>query len=124
VAYKACFDPGYLGESQDRTTQSPIDTLTFANEARHIASLARSATVIVDLQLKPTMTRSADLADPPGWATSENPIQSLSIYDGANSIFVDLYQESMSFKFIPKTPNSTSPTDTTWKIIKWSEIAY
>jgi hypothetical protein len=123
VAYKACFDLNYIGESHDQTTQNPIDTLTFANEARHVAALARSATVIVDLQLKPTMTRSADLADPPGWATIENPVQSLSIYDGANSIFVDLYQESMTFKFIP-TPDSASPTDTTWKIIRWSEIAY
>jgi hypothetical protein len=124
AAYKACFDPGYLGESQDQTTQNPIDTLTFTREAQHISFLARSTTAIVDLQLVPIIVRSADLGDPPGWAMIENPVHSLSIDDGATSISVALSRESMTFKFIPKTPDSTSPTDTTWKIIRWSEIAY
>ena len=124
AAYKACFDPNYLGTSQDQRTQSPIDTLTFAREAQHIAALARSTTVVVDLQLKPSMTRSADPGDPPGWALILNPIHSLEIYDGQNVYYVSVDNETMEFRFIPKTPDSSSPTDTTWKIIKWTEIAF
>jgi len=121
VAYKACFDPAYFGQSQDQTTQDPIDTLTFAKEAEHIAVLARS-TAIVDLQLRPTMVRSTDLGDPAGWALVQNPIQSLTITDGQNEYVVPVVDETIEFRFIPKTPDSSSPTDTTWKIIKWLEI--
>jgi hypothetical protein len=122
VAYKACFDLNYIGESQDLTTQNPIDTLTFANEARHIAALARS-TASVDLQLTPTIVRSAEPGDPPGWALIQNPIHTLRLDDGPNSYVVEPSNETMEFRFIP-TPDSASPTDTTWKIIRWSEIAY
>ena len=121
VAYKACFDLSYFGTSQDQTTQNPIDTLTFAEEARHIAYLART-TANVELVLKPAMTRSTDSGDPPGWALIQNPIQSLGIYDGPNIFIVTPTQETIEFRFIPKTPDSSSPTDTTWKIIKWNEI--
>lgn len=124
AAYKACFDSGYIGTSQVLTSPAPIDTLTFASEAQHIASLDRSPLVVVDLQLKPILTRSADPADPPGWALIQNPIHSLTIDDGADTYFVDLDRETNDFRFIPKTPDSSSRTDTTWKIIRWSEIAF
>src|SRR5258705_3562762 len=122
--YKLLFDQDYLGTSVDLRTQSPIDSLTFADEARHISALAqRSGIAVVELQLTPTLVRSVDPGDPPGWALIQNPIQSLAIYDGPYSIFVEVGNETMEFRFIP-TPDSTSPTDTTWKIIRWSEIAY
>jgi hypothetical protein len=118
--YKLLFDQGYVGASVDLSTQTPIDTLTFADEARHIAALARS-TAVVELQLRPNMVRLADPGDPPGWALIQNPIQSLAIYDGPNVFGVGVANETIEFRFIP---HSTSPTDTTWKIIQWSEIAY
>ncbi|TMQ62406.1 MAG: hypothetical protein E6K77_07510 [Candidatus Eisenbacteria bacterium] len=121
--YKLLFDQDYLGTSVALRTQSPIDTLTFADEAQHIAALARSTTAIVELQLTPTMTRSRDPGDPPGWALIQNPIYGLTIYDGPNVYGVGVGSETIEFRFIP-TPDSTSPTDTTWKIIRWSEIAY
>ena len=122
VAYKACFDFAYFGTSQDQTipTQS-LDTLTFAKEAAHIAFLARSTTIIADLQLKPLIVRSTDL-DNPGWALIQNPIDRLTIYDGQDIYDVPVGNETIEFRFIPKTPDSSSPTDTTWKIIKWLEI--
>ncbi|HEY3155658.1 MAG TPA: hypothetical protein VGK76_03385 [Candidatus Eisenbacteria bacterium] len=121
TGYKACFDPNYFGTSQDVVLQTPIDTLTFAKEAEHIASLARSAAT-VELELKPAMVRSTDSGDPAGWALIQNPIQSLGVYDGGNSFIVTPTQEIIEFRFIPKTPDSSSPTDTTWKIVKWNEI--
>jgi hypothetical protein len=33
-----------------------------------------------------------------------------------------LSAETFEFKFIPFTPDSTSPTDTTWKIVRWTEL--
>jgi len=121
--YKLLFDQNYLGTSVDQSTQTPIDTLTFADEARHIAALARSTTAIVELQLTPAMVRGADPGDPPGWALIQNPIFDVTIYDGPNAYYVALWHETMEFRFIP-TPDSTSPTDTTWKIIRWPEIAH
>ena len=121
--YKLLFDQDYLGTSVALRTQSPIDTLTFADEAQHIAALARSTTAIVELQLTPAMIRGADPGDPPGWALIQNPIYSLTLYDGPNVYGVGVGSETIEFRFIP-TPDSTSPTDTTWKIIRWSEIAY
>jgi hypothetical protein len=122
VEYDLLFDQSYVGTSVNQPTQTPIDSLTFADEARHIAALARS-TASVELQLTPTMVRSADPGDPPGWALIQNPIHSLAIVDGANFFAVLPSSETMEFRFIP-TPDSASPTDTTWKIIRWSEIAY
>jgi len=121
--YKLLFDLSYMGISLDQTSSAPADTFTFADEARHIAALPRS-TVWVDLQLKPTMARSVDLGDPTGWALIQDPIQTLTIYDGPNTYPIAPSNETMEFRFIPKTPDSTSPTDTTWKIIRWLEVAH
>lgn len=123
VGYKACFDFAYFGTSQDQVNQTPIDSITFAGEAAHIAHLARSPAG-VELQLKPLMTRSTDLGDPPGWALIQDPIQTLQINDNPDSYFVTPTNEIIEFHFIPKTPDSSSPTDTTWKIIKWTEIYF
>jgi hypothetical protein len=123
AGYKACFDPRYIGTTQDAVLQTPVDTLYFTDEAKHIAALARSA-ANVDLELKPTVVRSSDAGDPPGWALIQDPIHSLAIYDGANIITITPTNENIEFRFIPKTPDSSSPTDTTWKIIKWTEVLF
>jgi len=127
-AYKACFDerPGlYVGTTQDAVHQTPVDTLYFRDEAEHIANLARSTTAIADLVLVPLLDleRRADSEDP-SWALIQNPIQSLRIDDGLKSYVVTPSNETIEFHFIPKTPDSTSPTDTTWKIIKWTEVLF
>jgi hypothetical protein len=120
--YKLLFDRDYVGTSVDQSTQTPIDTLTFADEARHIAALARSTTAMVTLQLKP-LIRSVDLGDPPGWALIQNPIFDVAVTDGQNLYYAWLNFETIEFRFIP-TPDSTSPTDTTWKIFRWLEVAH
>jgi len=126
MAYRACFDLNYVGTSQDQTTQNPIDTLTFADEAQHIAGLARSPKVTsVELQLMPDIVRTTDPGDPLGWALIQNPVHDLAIYENTGNTWVlAVGSETIEFRFIPKTPDSSSPTDTTWKIIKWTEIKF
>ena len=126
AAYKACFDerPGvYVGTTQDVVHQTPVDTLYFTDEAEHIAALARSITAIADLQLVPFPVRRADSEDP-SWALIQNPVSSLRIDDGQTSYVVTPSNETIEFHFIPKTPDSSSPTDTTWKIIRWTEVLF
>ena len=125
AAYRACFDERkgfYVGTTQDVVHQTPVDTLYFTDEAAHIAALYRS-TAIADLQLVPFPVRRADSEDPT-WALIQNPIQSLKIDDGQNSYVVTPSNETIEFHFIPKTPDSTSPSDTTWKIIRWTEVLF
>ncbi len=122
--YILLFDGNYQGSSIDQTDPSPQPTLfTKADEAHHIASLVKSTTVTdVELDLKPELLRFSDGGDPPGWATIQNPVLRLQINDGPSSYIISVATESMEFKFIPTTPDSTSPTDTTWKIIRWTEV--
>lgn len=121
--YKSLFDDGYQGSSINQKDPSPqLVTFTKADEARHIAALAKSTTVTsIQLQLR-NLVRSTDAGDPPGWALMQNPIFSLTIFDGPNSYDVAASTETIEFRFIP-TLDSTSPTDTTWKIIRWTEVA-
>ena len=124
--YKSLFDENYQGTSIDQAAPSP-PTLTYtkADEARHIAALAKSATITsIELRLTLALARFTDVGDPPGWASIQNPIQLLAIYDGADAYVVDLGREYTEFKFIPTTPAPSSPSDTTWKIIRWTEIAF
>jgi hypothetical protein len=122
--YKSLFDGNYQGSSIDMRNPSPqVLTFTKADEAQHIAGLAKSTTITsVNLQLRPVLVRLTDAGDPPGWALIQNPIFSLSIYDAPNSYDIRPSAETMEFRFIP-TLDSSSPTDTTWKIIRWTEIA-
>ncbi len=121
--YKSLFDSLYTGTSINMKDPSPqFLTFTKADEAVHIAFLAKSTTIAsIDLQLR-NLVRSTDAGDPPGWALIQNPIFSLTIYDGSNSYDVGVNTETIEFRFIP-TLDSSSPTDTTWKIIRWTEVA-
>ena len=78
----------------------------------------------VSVGFNPVLRRYTDLADPPGWASLQNPIRSVQIEDGATTYDVYLSYETLTYKFVPTTPDSTSPTDTTWKIAAWSEVAF
>jgi len=65
--------------------------------------------------------RFTDVGDPPGWATILVANPRIEIDDQPVSYSIDPSAETMQFKFVPTTPDSTSPTDTTWKIIRWFE---
>jgi len=122
VEYGLLFDDNYVGTSTDYQSPSP-PTLTFtkADELAHIGALARSPTITkVSLAFSPNLSRSG--ADSAGWVSIQPGSILLEIDDSPNSYSLSPYGESMEFKFVPTTPAPTSPTDTTWKIIRWYEI--
>lgn len=116
------YDPAYQGISIDRTAP-PLDTLAFtrADEVAHVAALARNAGVTgVSCELYPTLVRYRDATDPAGWATIQNPLGRILV-EGAVTYDVDPSGLTMEFKFVPSAHDTTSPTDTTWKIARWFE---
>jgi len=123
---KALYDNTYQGTSLDQTDHTPT-ILTFFkfDEVKHVAAMAHDPSLLhVSMILTPAMQRFTDPADPPGWATIQNPIASLEVSDSTASHTVDIGNDLMEFKFVPRTPDSTSVTDTTWKIIHWTEVRH
>lgn len=123
---KALYDNNYQGSSLDQTDISPtIFTFSRFNEVEHVAAMAHDSTLLhVSMILAPVMQRFTDPSDPPGWATIQNPIASLEVSSSTASRTVDIANDLMEFKFIPRTPDSTSVTDTTWKIVRWIEVRH
>ncbi len=124
VWYAQLFDDQYQGTSIDLSQPPGQQLLSFvkADEVGHVRALARSATIGgIDFYLGPSFVRYTDLADPPGWATIQTALF-LSIDDPPVS-FIVYGDATQAFKFIPTTPASSSPTDTTWTIIRWAEVA-
>jgi len=120
------YDDAYQGTSLDADDWSP-ETLTFTkrDEIEHVATLARTSSVAsVAVSLNPVLRRYSDGADPAGWATLENPIRAVEITDGPTLYNVYLSYETVTYTFVPTTPDASSPTDTTWKIIRWTEVAF
>jgi len=120
------YDDGYKGTSIDQDDWAPAAlTFTKADEMRHVASLAARTTIThISINLNPVIRRYTDTADPAGWASLQNPLRTVQIEDAGTTYDVYLSYETLTYKFIPTTPDSTSPTDTTWKIVRWSEVAF
>jgi len=116
------YDDAYVGTTIDPYSPSPYDSIGFtkADEVAHVAALARK-NVLVDMTLN-AANGFRDGTDPPGWMTIQNPISNLDIADNPTEYIVGLGGEAMDFKFVPHTPDPSSPTDTTWKIIQWTEV--
>ena len=124
VETKLLYDATYQGLSIDRTV-SPLDTLSFtkAGEVAHVSALARRGSVTtVSCEVYPVLARFRDSGDPPGWATIQNPLGAIQIDDTPNTYIADPAGTTMEFKFAPATPDTTSPTDTTWRIVRWTEV--
>jgi hypothetical protein len=121
VEYKALHDPAYIGTSIDEIDPpgTPPLQFTLADEAAHIAMLARKGTISrVRLDLGPASSwnrfPSDDLAHPE-WAMIQIPGLNfeVEITDGVDTYTAGGQLEFNYFKFQPTTPDSTSPTDTT-----------
>jgi len=89
---------------------------------RHIDALARSFSIAnVSLAFPPSMVRETDGGDPPGWATIRLQNVLIEINDSPSSYHV-IPSGTQEFKFEPTTPSALSPTDTTWHIVRWTEL--
>lgn len=123
VEIKVLYDDGYQGTSIDQTDPVPAAIpFTKSDEVAHVANLAHNPAVHVSILTVPSLTRTSDPGDPPGWTIIENPIASLEVSDLVQDNQLDVAHTTETFKFIPHSPDATSPTDTTWKIIRWSEV--
>jgi len=123
AAYDTLFDLNYTGMTIDQSNPDSVKSYNFtkADEVEHIWGLYRS-TAVVQLELTPRLIRYTDLGDPPGWTVIQNPIDKLLISDNPDSYTITRDKETIEFHFKPKTPDPSSPTDTTWTIGRWTEI--
>jgi hypothetical protein len=118
------YDDTYIGTSFDPTTLVQIQ-LSKAQEISHVHTLHDDPGVTsVQLTYPPVETRFTNLNDPPGWATVQVSGTGLGVEIVDESQVYRLIGSggTFEFKFIPTTPDSTSPTDTTWKIVRWTEF--
>ena len=126
VEYKALHDPTYTGQSVDLNDPGNTINLTFDDEARHIAALAQAPSLSAYLDLGPPETwdrMPSDDPSHPDWAVIQIPglNYQVEIFDGPNAIAAGgELGASLEFAFVP-TLNSTSPSDTLWKIVRWKE---
>ena len=120
--YPALFDASYTGTSADASPGGGVPlNFTKSDEMAHIRGLKRSASITrISLTFPQVIQRYNDLSDPPGWATIQMSNVAGEIDDNPTSYTFSA--DLMEFKFVPTTPAAGSPTDTTWKIIRWSEI--
>jgi hypothetical protein len=124
IGYDSLFDAAYIGTSADYSGPPSIITFTKADESQHIRALARAPLISsIRLVFPPTLVRHTDASDTLGWATVSLSDVRLEIADGPN-YFSLAPNNSMYFKFRPTTPSFGSPTDTTWHIVRWSEIKF
>ena len=123
--YKSIYDSSYTGTSTDLNDPPGSQLLTFryADEVAHIAALARSTSIIsvvLDFGPSSSWTRLAS-EDPshPEWAVIQVAYVHGEINDVATTVYSFQSVNPMIFAF---TPTVAAPGDTTWKIIRWTEI--
>jgi len=130
VAIKSIYDSTYTGVSTDllQPLGSQHLNFTYADEVEHVAALARTHTITsVKLSFGSMVRLQSDDITHPEWAHIEMSSltdMTLDIEDGPNSVTVGpAASAAESFSLKPTTPDSTSPTDTTWKIVRWYELS-
>lgn len=124
VEIKLIYDQDYRGISFDPANQNQLPTIYKSDEVRHIQALhaAGPAPISVDLVFPSNTTRETDLSDPPGWTTIKIQGMILTIDDpNKGDVFHLVANETWEFKFSP-TLNTASSTDTTWQIVRWTEL--
>ena len=120
---KAIYHDLYDGSSIDQADPLPaLVHFTKADEVGHVSKLAHTSGATVLMTQIPNRVRFYDAADPVGWATIRDPFSSIEVADATATHVVDIAHDTMEFKFIPTTPAPSSSTDTTWKIIRWTEV--
>jgi len=125
---RSIYDSTYVGVSTDLTAPpgSQILTFTYVDEVDHVAAMARAHSITsVILSFGNVVRLGSDNPSHPEWATIQIPGSNmrLDIESDSTSVLLTTVGVTESFSFKPTTPDSTSPTDTTWKIVRWSEVS-
>jgi hypothetical protein len=122
--YKSLYDSSYVGTSTDLNDPpgTQVSTFRFSDEVAHIAAFARSTTivsVVLDFGPSSSWTRLAsDDPSHPEWAMIQLGPWRLEVYDGATA-YTTQATYPMIFAF---NPTVAAPGDTTWKIVRWTEV--
>jgi len=122
TVYVSCFDPAYQGVSYDVDNAPGFQpgVFAYADEAAHIGGLKRTSTILgVDVNFGPIANWVRADGSSPGWAQIIISNPRIFIADGFDS-WETGNGATFQFEFAP-TPDGASPTDTTWKIVRWVE---
>jgi hypothetical protein len=116
------YDDNYQGESIDPSGIVGNFTVTRLNEIRHVGRLKLDPNIVsVDLDFGNQSSWSRippDASDPAEWAQIQINFATIHVDDISQSTF-ESSNQTLSYKF---KPYATAPAETTWKIIRWSEI--
>lgn len=124
VKTRDLYDSSYVGTSTDLNDPpgSQVSIFHYADEVRHVAVMARTATissVLVDLGPRASWIRmSSDDPSHPEWAMIQVSNYRIEVFDGG-TVYSAPSINPMIYAF---TPTVTAPGDTTWKIVRWTEI--
>jgi hypothetical protein len=123
VAYKALYDPSYIGTSQDLADPNDTtSTFRYADEVAHMDKLGQVTTivnVVFNIGLQTTWQKiPSDDPTHPEWIMIQINHTQIEIYDGA-TLYSAVNDSPVTFTFTPTTANGS----TTWKIIRWNEVA-
>lgn len=120
----ALYDVNYQGSSTDPSRVPPTINFTRTDEIHHVHRLKTDPNVLnVSLDLGPTgswVRYPGNVTDPPGAAVIPIPQFNLTLYDTGSGAFYSTKPCSVEFAF---RPTVSAQNDTTWTVIRWTEVA-
>jgi hypothetical protein len=129
VVTASVYADDYDGSSIDMTDPN-ADTLSFnrGDEVRAVGAMALSGGIYftrMELYSQATWSQFHNVTDPPNWITIQIPHFTIEIRDASGADFTATSEspgDTWIFEFTLKpTPDTSSPTDTTWTIARWVE---
>lgn len=124
IQTKIVYDEFYEGTSIDPSAPIPLFNFTRANEVSHVKNLHDDPNIVsifLDLGAPGTWERlGGNASDPPGWAIIPIPSQKIRIEDIARFTIWESVNRVIEYTF---KPTVSSPGDTTWTVVRWTEIA-
>lgn len=128
VMTDSVYADNYEGTSTDMVPIPTTYTFTKLDEISVVAALARSSAItFVNVDFKPPATwfKTHYVSDPPELITIQIPSFQVDVYGGFDGFTArsPAAGETWIFEFTLRgTPDVSSPTDTTWTIVKWVEV--
>lgn len=122
VQTELVYDDNYAGASNDPSGIVGSFTTTKAVEVRHVGALRLSTSIVsvfLDLGNPAAWSILPPLAsDPPDWVEIQINNQTIAIQTQSGS-GLESTNQTLTYTF---KPTEESPTRTTWKIIRWTEL--
>jgi hypothetical protein len=124
VATEGIYDVAYEGTSTDLASPTPaVYNLTWFDEKHHVAVLKNNpniANISVQLGSQTAWRRlPPEAGDPQDWAVLQIDRANIQITDVSSGFLYQAQNNKMLYTFIPTV---AAPGDTTWKIVRWTEV--